>query len=114
MGYRIDRIEKMIEKELALILMTEAKSELLKFVSITKVTVTKDLSLATIWYTVLGKEDEIQATSKQLINASGFLRSELAHRLDLRKTPDLRFKYDESLIQGNKIEAILESLKKPE
>ena len=112
MGYRIDRIEKMIEKELAVILMTEAKSELLKYVSVTKVTVTKDLSLATIWYTVLGSESEQAATTNQLINATGFLRSELAHRLDLRKTPELRFKYDESLAYGNKIDAILENLKK--
>lgn len=112
MAYRIDRIEKMIERELASILMTDAKNELLKFVSITKVVVTKDLSLATIWFTVLGNDGEIEATSKQLVKSAGFLKSELAHRLDLRKTPDLRFKYDESLIYGNKITEILESLKK--
>lgn len=112
MGYRIDRIEKVIEKELAIILTQEAKSELLKFVSITKVVVTKDLAIATIWYTVLGKIDEVEATKKQLVSATGYLRTELAHRLDLRKTPELRFKYDESLIYGNKIESILESLKK--
>ena len=112
MGFRVDRVEKMIERELALILSDSAKNELLKFVSITKVSVTKDLSLATVWYTVLGNQNEIAATSKQLVNASGFLRSELAHRLDLRKTPELRFKYAESLEYGNKITAILESLKK--
>ena len=112
MSYRIDRIEKMIEKELALILRDEAKNELLKYVSVTKVTVTNDLSLATIWYTVLGSQNEKEATSKQLVSASGFLRSELAHRLDLRKTPELRFKYDESLEYGNRITAILDNLKK--
>lgn len=112
MGFRIDRVEKMIERELALILSDSAKNELLKFVSITKVTVTKDLSVATVWYTVLGNPNEVAATSKQLVNASGFLRSELAHRLDLRKTPELRFKYDESLEYGNRITAILDSLKK--
>ncbi len=112
MGFRVDRVEKMIERELALILNDSAKNELLKFVSITKVSVTKDLSIATVWYTVLGNQNEVTATSKQLISAAGFLRSELAHRLDLRKTPELRFKYDESLEYGNKISAILESLKK--
>lgn len=112
MAYRIDRIEKMIEKELAYILRDEAKNELLKYVSITKVVVTNDLSLATVWYTVLGNDNEKEATSKQLVNASGFLRSELAHRIDLRKTPVLRFKYDESLEYGNRITSILDSLKK--
>lgn len=112
MAYRIDRIEKMIEKELAYILRDEAKNELLKYVSVTKVVVTNDLSLATVWYTVLGNDNEKEATTKQLINASGFLRSELAHRIDLRKTPELRFKYDESLEYGNHISSILDSLKK--
>ncbi len=112
MAYRIDRIEKMIEKELAYILRDEAKNELLKYVSVTKVVVTNDLSQATVWYTVLGNDNEKEATSKQLVNASGFLRSELAHRIDLRKTPELRFKYDESLEYGNRITSILDSLKK--
>lgn len=112
MAYRIDRIEKMIERELAVILNESAKNALLKFVSVTKVTVTNDLSLATVWYTVFGNQNEIEATSKQLVSAAGYLRSELAHRIDLRKTPELRFKYDESLAYGNKIDAILAGLKK--
>lgn len=112
MAFRIDRIEKMIERELAVILNESAKNQLLKFVSVTKVSVTNDLSLATVWYTVLGNQNEIEATSKQLVNAAGYLRSELAHRIDLRKTPTLRFKYDESLMYGNKIDAILANLKK--
>ena len=112
MGFRVDRVEKMIERELALILNDSAKNELLKFVSVTKVSVTKDLSLATVWYTVLGNDGEIEATKKALDQAKGFLRSELAHRLDLRKTPELRFKYDESLAYGNHISEVIENLKK--
>lgn len=111
MGHRIDRLEKLIEKELAMILFEDAKNELLKFVSVTKVSLTNDLSIATVWFTVLGNQNEVEATSKQLMNASGYLRSELAHRIDLRKTPELRFKYDESLEYGNKISAILDNLK---
>ena len=82
----------------------EAKNVLLKYVSVTKVKVTTDLSLATIWYTIMGDENEIQATKKALEEAKGYLRTELAQRLDLRKTPELRFKYDESLEYGNRIE----------
>lgn len=112
MAFRVERVEKIIERELALILANEVKNNKLKFVSITKVSVTKDLSIATIWYTVLGKEDEIESTTKDLLEAKGYLRSELAHRLDLRKTPDLKFKYDESLAYGNHISEILDNLKK--
>ena len=112
MAYRLERVEKIIERELASILFNNVKNEKLKFVSITKVSITKDMSIATIWYTVFGNEGEIEATKKELIDAKGYLRSELAHSLDLRKTPDLKFKYDESLAYGNKISKILEELKK--
>lgn len=109
MGFRLERVEKIIERELASILF-DAHNDVLKFVSVTKVSVTKDLAIATVWYTVLGSQTQIEATSKELVKASGFLRTELAHRVDLRKTPELRFKYDESLIYGNHISEIIEDL----
>ena len=112
MGYRIERVEKIIERELASIIFTEVHNELIKFVSITKVALNKDMSVALVWYTVLGNEGEIEATKKALEQAKGFLRSELAHRLDLRKTPELRFKYDESVTYGNHITEVLNNLKK--
>ena len=107
MGYRVERVEKIIEKELSMILLQEAKNQLLKFVSITKVALTQDMSIATIWFTVLGEEDEKEATIKALEDAKGFLRSSLSKKLDLRKSPELRFKYDESLENGSRIEKIL-------
>ncbi len=111
MTFHAERVAKIIERELSTILLMEAKNNLLKFVSITKVVVTKDLSLATIWYTIRGDKSEQQATTEALEAAKGFLRSELSHRLDIRKTPDLRFKIDESLIYGEKIDEILRNLK---
>ena len=112
MGYRVQRVEKIIERELASIIFTEVHNELIKFVSITKVALNKDMSVAMVSYTVLGNDGEIEATKKALDQARGFLRSELAHRLDLRKTPELRFKYDESLAYGNHINEVIENLKK--
>ena len=112
MAYRVQRVEKIIERELASIIFSEVHNELLKFVSITKVALNKDMSVAMVWYTVLGNDGEIEATKKALEQAKGFLRSELAHRLDLRKTPELRFKYDESLAYGNHISEVIENLKK--
>lgn len=112
MAYRVQRVEKIIERELASIIFSEVHNELIKFVSITKVALNKDMSVAMVWYTVLGNDGEIEATKKALEQAKGFLRSELAHRLDLRKTPELRFKYDESLAYGNHINEVIENLKK--
>ena len=103
--------EKIIERELASILFDSSNNKL-KFVSITKVALTSDLSLATVYYTVLGNEGEIESTKEDLEKSKGYLRSSLAKKLDLRKTPDLRFKYDESLAYGNRITQILDNLKK--
>ena len=111
MAFHAERVAKIIERELSTILLMEAKNNLLKYVSITKVVATKDLSLATIWFTIRGDESEKKATIEALESAKGFLRSELSHRLDARKTPELRFKLDESLAYGEKIDQILKGLK---
>lgn len=107
MAFHQERLEKNIASCLANILREESKNPLLKFVSITKVAVTKDLGIATVWYTVMGDEDEKIATSKALESAKGFLRSELAGKIQVRKMPELRFKYDDSIAYGNHIEEIL-------
>ena len=111
MAYHVERVSKIIERELSTILLTEAKNNLLKYVSITKVVVTNDLSIANIWFTVIGNQNEIQATSKALEEAKGFLRSQIAKKIDLRKAPTSKFKYDESLAYGSKIEKLLEEIK---
>lgn len=110
MAYRVERVEKIIERELANIIFTEVHNDLLKFVSITKVSLNKDMSVAMVWYTVMGTNEEKIATQKAMENARGFFRSELAHRIDLRKTPELRFKYDTSLEYGNHISEVLENI----
>lgn len=111
MAHHVERTSKIIEREISTILLMEAKNHLLKYVSITKVSLTNDMSLATIWFTVIGQTDEIEATKKALIDSKGFLRSELSKRLDIRKTPDLKFKYDESLAYGQRIEELLNNSK---
>lgn len=111
MAYRIERVEKIIERELANILFDSTNNNKLKYVSITKVSLTNDLSIATVYYTILGNLGEIESTKEDLEKSKGYLRSILAKRIDLRKTPELRFKYDESLAYGNHINEILENLK---
>lgn len=110
MGYKQERLEKIIEREISNIILSEVKDDRLKFVTITKVSLTNDLSIATVYYSVLGNEDQIEATSKNLLEAKGFIKSSLSKTLEIRKIPDLRFKYDDSLKYGEKIEKILKDL----
>lgn len=111
MAYRIERVEKIIEREIGNILLTEVKDQRLRYVTITNVRLTGDLSIATVYYTILGDEDQIASTRINLEDAKGHIRSLLSKKLDLRKTPELKFKYDESLAYGNKIEEILKNIK---
>ncbi len=114
MAYRTERVESIIRKELSNILLFEAHDAHLKYVSITKVSLNKDMSVALIWYTVMGTKEEIEATKAILEKSKGYLRSSIAKKLDLRKTPELRFKYDESLEYGAHIEEILNNINKNE
>lgn len=112
MAFRVERLEKIIEREISIIISTEVKDDRLKFVTITKVALTNDLSIATVFYTVIGNDEQKAATIENLNDAKGFIKSSLSKKLEIRKTPDLKFKYDESLQYGEKIEQILKNLKK--
>jgi ribosome-binding factor A len=76
------------------------------FVTITEVELAKDYSIAKIFITLLNdskKEETIRALNK----ASGFLRYHLAHNINMRTTPKLRFLYDESVERGRRISKLL-------
>ena len=110
MSFKKERLEKIIEREVGTMLLGEVKDERLKLVTITKVSLTNDLSIATIYYRVLGDDAQVEETSASLNDAKGFIRSSLAKKLEIRKTPELRFKFDTSFEEGNKIEEILREL----
>ena len=111
MSITIERLNSQFRKELSKLLTFEAKGDNLSSVTITEVRVTRDLSFATIFYIVpeylKGKIDN------SLERAKGYLRSELAHRVQCRKMPELIFKYHEALEYGNHINSILNDLNIP-
>lgn len=109
MAYKIERLEKILEREIGTILLN-SKDARLRFVTITKTRLTNDASICTIYYTVLGDKNQQESTSKNLENAKGYIRSSLGKSLEIRKIPELLFKYDESLEYGNRIDNILKGL----
>lgn len=109
MSIKIDRIASQMLKEISYVLASEVKDEDIRFVTVTDVKVTNDLSFAKVYVTVL-KEDKIAETMKALKNASGFIRKELAERLEIRHIPELEFVYDESIAYGKKIENIIKNI----
>ncbi len=111
MAFTKERMEKTYEREISSVIFQEVKNEKIKFVTITKVSLTNDYSYATVYYTIYGTEEQVNATKDALLDAKGFIKSALSKRLNVRKIPDLIFKYDESFEKGNKIEQILRNLK---
>jgi len=109
MGFKVERLERIIEREIGTILLN-SKDDRLRFVTVTKVSLTNDCSIATLYYTILGNDEQKEATSKNLEKASGYIRSSLSKVLKIKKIPELRLKYDESLEYGEKIENILKGI----
>ena len=104
MSVKTERIANLLVREISDILLNEVYDKDIKFVTITHCKVDTDLSLAQIYCTVLN-EDKKDKCLHDLNAAKGFIKTELAKRkLEIRKIPDLRFIYDESIEYGNKIE----------
>ncbi|MCJ7839682.1 30S ribosome-binding factor RbfA [Lederbergia sp. NSJ-179] len=111
MNVRANRVGEQMKKELGDIIGRKLKDPRVGFVTVTDVQVTGDLQQATIFISVLGDKDQIENTLKGLTKAKGFIRSEVGHRIRLRKTPEISFELDNSIRYGNKIESILKDLK---
>ena len=101
MGMKIERINSNMQREVSYIIANEIKNPNINFITITACDVTNDLSFAKIYFTTLG--DSIE-TLKALKSAKGFIRKNLADRMDLRHIPELEFIYDKSIEYGKRIE----------
>ncbi len=111
---RADRVGELIMAEMSDILLKAVKDPRLRMVTITAVKVTDDLRNARIYFVEMGRDeltDEIQAA---LGKASGFVRRELGHRLQLRFVPQIAFVHDTSFGYGNRIERLLADIARQE
>lgn len=106
---KLERINSNLVKELSYILASEIKDNDIKFVTITDCKVTNDLSFAKVYFTVLDNNRK-QETLEALKGASGFIRRQLADRVEIRHIPELQFVYDESIQYGQKIEKIIDEI----
>lgn len=109
---RFGRIDEEYKKEISQIINYELKNpNVTGMISVTKVKVTTDLSYATVSVSILNSKD-IKETMAGLKKSSGYIRSELAKRINLRNTPEIIFELDDSLEYGAKIDSILKDIMK--
>ena len=107
---RIGRIDEEYRKELSQIIGYELKNpNVTGMISVTKVKVTTDLKYAKVYVSILNSKN-IKDTMDGFKKSSGFIRSELAKRVNLRNTPELIFEIDDSLEYGAKIDSILKEI----
>lgn len=111
MSIKLERLGNIFTEEISKIIQIELRDESIEFVTITYTKISSDLSYAKVYFTVLDIEKRKEMELK-LNNASKFIRSKLFDRVEIRKMPELTFVYDESVEYGNKIEHIIEEIKK--
>ena len=107
---RMGRIDEEYRKELSQIISYDLKNpNVTGMISVTKVKVTTDLKYAKVYVSILNSKN-IKETMEGLKKSSGFIRSELAKRINLRNTPELIFEIDDSIEYGAKIDSILKKI----
>ena len=110
-GQRPARVGEEIRHELSQMLSRDVHDPGIGFVTLTRVTVSPDLQLARIYYTLMGDEKARKDTKRALERATPFLRRGIGARLRLRRVPELMFHFDESIEKHDRIEKILIDLK---
>ena len=105
---RNQRLGAQLQRSLSELIRFETKDPGLADVSLTVVELSRDLSVAKIYFSLLNPDDDPQPAIDGLQRASGFLRRKLAKSLTVRQVPELRFVHDDSLAQGAAISKLID------
>lgn len=106
---RNQRLGAQVLRTLSEVLRFETKDPRLTAVSLTAVELSRDLSVARVYYSLLDPNGDPQPVQDGLERASGFLRSRLGQSLEVRHVPELRFAHDDSIAQGAEISRLIDS-----
>ena len=109
-SYRPESVGKAIQVALSEILHTETRDPGLSEVTITAVTMSRDLRTARVYISVMSGSVAQTEVLERLMGAISFLRRALAQRVQLRHVPELVFAWDDSITQGARIEQLLNNL----
>ena len=108
MAYRrADRVNALLQRELATLISEELRDPRISFPTVTSVETTSDLRTARVFVSVLGDDDAVTSTMKALNEARPFIRREVGSRTDLRFVPDIEFVNDGSAARASRIATLL-------
>ena len=106
-GRRLERLGEQIRQEISALLVSGLRDPRIGFSTITEVRVTPDLRHARISVSVLGSADAQEETLKGFRAAAAYIRRELAHRINIRRMPELEFTLDTSAERAARIDELL-------
>ncbi|MFT7620178.1 MAG: ribosome-binding factor A [Planctomycetota bacterium] len=107
MGYKIERLQQVIKFKVSQVIHRDLSDPRIGLLTITYVKLAKDLSNCTVGYSMLGGDGDRNKCERALNDACGFIQKEVASALATRKSPQIRFTYDESIEGSARISEIL-------
>lgn len=107
---RTQRVSEQVRRVLSQLLLTEVKDPRAALVTITECEVSRDLSHAKVYFSLLDPDADPEPVQKALMGAAGFLRSQLGKSLDTRHVPALKFVHDEAIARGARMTALIDDV----
>jgi ribosome-binding factor A len=112
---RSERVRKAIIREVSDLLQTNIKDPRISgLVSVTDVELSPDCRHAKVFVSVFGSEEERESTMQGLASSTGYMRSEIGKRIQMRFTPEISFKIDDSLERGSRVSLIIDKISRGE
>jgi ribosome-binding factor A len=106
---RMRRINEMLREVVGAAIATDLNDPRIGFVTVTSIETSPDLRAARVFVSVLGSEEEREATLKGLRSSHGVIQARIARETRIKRTPTLTFHYDETIEKGIRISKLLDS-----
>ena len=109
---RADRIGVKIQAAISELLVQKAQDPRIEMATISKVEMSRDLSVADVYFSIFGSDKVVAEAKKGFKSSTKFIKKMIAPKLQLKYMPDLKFKHDKSFAYGSKIDSILHDISK--
>jgi ribosome-binding factor A len=114
MSRRTERVAEALQEAVAEVVQREIKDPRVGMVTITRATVSPDLRHAKVFFSRLGDEAERRKSLEGLVSAAGFIRTQVARRLQLRVAPEIRFEIDDNIEYAVRISELIRANRPPD
>lgn len=110
MSVKLERDNMTMQRIISTVLRNEIRDSQVGAVTVTSVDITNDYSYATVFVSMPSNQERIDNALAGLERSKGYIKNQVAKQMKLRKMPELMFKYDSSIDQGNRIDQLLSQL----